>query len=306
MSVCALTLMHTFLNLSFLMVVRRLFPLYNVAMFTHMLQKNSPPVRRETDIAALFGVIGLLVLSSCRMISPPASPQPSPPPASPTWAPSNTPTRQPAATSTPALSETPTQTNSPTITATTTPVPTYIVLRGKVLVRANCRYGPGYPYLYKYGLVPGSNLEIIGRTDTGSWILIQAIGGNNPCWVKTSLMEPKGDVMNVQPTYIPLPPSPYYLPPTGVSARREGNEVIVTWNPISLRAGDDQAAARYVVEAWVCLAGELTFIPVGSNTAEAVAPDEPGCSEPSHARLVAAEKHGYTLPVEIPWPQAGS
>jgi hypothetical protein len=179
------------------------------------------------------------------------------------------------------------------------------VLRGKVLVRANCRYGPGYPYLYKYGLVPGSNLEIIGRTDTGSWILIQAIGGNNPCWVKASLMELNGEVMAVQPTYIPLPPSPYYRPPTGVSARREGDEVIVSWNPISLRAGDDQAAARYVVEAWVCLAGQLTFTPVGSYIAQAVVPDEPGCSEPSHARLVAAEKHGYTLPVEIPWPQPG-
>ncbi len=172
-------------------------------------------------------------------------------------------------------------------------------------MRSNCRYGPGYPYLYKYGLVPGSNLDVIGRTDTGSWILIQAIGGNNPCWVKASLMEIKGDVMNVQPTYIPLPPSPYYRPPTGVSARREGTEVIVSWNPISLRAGDDQAAARYVVEAWVCQAGRLTFTPVGSYTAEAVVPDEPGCSEPSHGRLVAAEKHGYTLPVEIPWPQAG-
>ncbi|HLF89379.1 MAG TPA: hypothetical protein VI451_10560 [Anaerolineales bacterium] len=32
-------------------------------------------------------------------------------------------------------------------------------------------------YLYKYGLVGGSNLEIIGRTDLGDWVLIQAIGG---------------------------------------------------------------------------------------------------------------------------------
>jgi hypothetical protein len=32
--------------------------------------------------------------------------------------------------------------------------------------------------------------------------------------------------------------------------------------------------------------------------------DQTGCSEPSHARLFAAEKHGYTRPVEVPWPAA--
>ncbi len=122
---------------------------------------------------------------------------------------------------------------SPMVTEPPSPsvTPTYAILRGEVLVRANCRYGPGAPYLYKYGLVPGSNLEIIGRTDTGSWILIQAIGGNNPCWVKATLMDVKGDVMDVQPTYIPLPPSPYYGPLKGVSARRDGNTVTVFWSP---------------------------------------------------------------------------
>jgi hypothetical protein len=100
-------------------------------------------------------------------------------------------------------------------------------LRGEVLVRSSCRYGPGAPYLYKYGLVPGSNLEVIGRTDSGTWILVRAIGGNNPCWVKASLMDIKGDVMTVAPTYIPLPQSPYYAPPRWVQAKRNGNEVTI-------------------------------------------------------------------------------
>jgi hypothetical protein len=280
------------------MLVSGLFPLYNVAMRNNRIRSHS-----RMAIAFLW-MIGILVISSCKLFSQSAVSPPISMTATPIRSPSFTPTHCPSVTSTPTPSLTPTQTSTPTATATETPIPTYIVLRGKVLVRANCRYGPGYPYLYKYGLVPGSNLEIIGRTDTGSWILIQAIGGNNPCWVKASLMDIKGDLMDVQPTYIPLPPSPYYHPPTGVSARREGNEVIVSWNPISLRAGDDQAAARYVVEAWVCLDGRLTFSPVGSYIAEAVVLDEPGCSEPSYGRLLAAEKHGYTLPVEIPWPQA--
>lgn len=211
-------------------------------------------------------------------------------------------TASPSPTPLPTATPAPTQTSTPT--STPTPIPTYTVLRGQVLVRSNCRYGPGAVYLYKYGLVPGSNLDVIGRTDLGTWILVQAIGGNNPCWVKASLMDIKGDVMNVEPTYIPLPPSPYYRPPTGVSAVREGDEVTISWNPISLRAGDDQASPSYVVEAWVCVDGRLVFTPLGSYVPVVSVQDQAGCSEPSHARLLAAEKHGYTRPVEVPWPPA--
>jgi hypothetical protein len=212
------------------------------------------------------------------------------------------PTATTSSSPTPPPTATPVPTQTPTLTPT--PIPTYTVLRGQVLVRSNCRYGPGAVYLYKYGLVPGSNLDVIGRTDLGTWILVQAIGGNNPCWVKASLMDIKGDVMNVEPTYIPLPPSPYYRPPTGVSAVREGDEVTISWNPISLRAGDDQASPSYVVEAWVCVDGRLVFTPLGSYVPVVSVQDQAGCSEPSHARLLAAEKHGYTRPVEVPWPQA--
>jgi len=171
-------------------------------------------------------------------------------------------------------------------------------------VRANCRYGPGAPYLYKYGLVPGSNLEVYGRNDRGTWILVRAIGGSNPCWVKASLMEVKGDVMSVAPTYIPLPMSPYYAPPTGVSATRNSNEVTIFWNAISFRAGDDTASPPYLVEAWICTGGELVFTPLGSYATALKVQDEAGCAEPSHGRVFGVEKHGYTRWVEIPWPPA--
>jgi hypothetical protein len=250
----------------------------------------------------LAGFILILATISCNVMSGPQpiaqAALPSPQLATYTRAPTETPTASPK----------PTRTPTPLATATelptATPVPTYVNLRGQVLVRSNCRYGPGAPYLYKYGLVAGSNLEVIGRTDLGTWILVRAIGGNNPCWVKASLMDVKGDVMNVEPTYMPLPPSPYYGPPSGVSAQREGNEVHISWNPINLRAGDDQAAASYVVEAWICQADQLIFTPVGAYYPSATVLDEPGCSQPSHARLLGAEKHGYTRAVEIPWPQA--
>ncbi len=170
-------------------------------------------------------------------------------------------------------------------------------------MRANCRYGPGAPYLYKYGLVPGSNLDIIGRNELGTWILVQAIGGNNPCWVKASLMELKGDVLAVAPTYIPLPQSPYYAPPEWVQARRDGREVTIYWQPVSYRAGDETAEAPYLIEAWVCVSGKLIFTPLGVYETQAKIVDEPGCSEPSHGRLYFVEKHGYSRWIKIPWPE---
>jgi len=109
--------------------------------------------------------------------------------------------------------------------------------------------------------------------------------------------------MSVAPTYIPLPQSPYYGPPTGVKATRDGNEVTVFWYGIKLKAGDDSEQFPYLVEAWVCQNGQIIFTPVGSYATAVKITDEPGCAEPSHGRLYGVEKHGYTKWVEIPWPQ---
>ena len=192
---------------------------------------------------------------------------------------------------------TPSMTSSPSIT------PTYAILRGKVLEQANCRYGPGAAYLYKYGLYPGFNIEIIGRNELGTWIVIQAIGGSNPCWVKASLLDISGEVMSLAPTSLPLPHSPFYGPLTGVSAQRSGEDVVISWSPLFLRAGDDSLQFPYLIEAWLCQDGQLIFSPIGSWETFVTVQDVPGCLEPSHARVYGVEKHGYTNWVEIPWPQ---
>lgn len=150
-------------------------------------------------------------------------------------------------------------------------------------------------------------MDVIGRIESGAWLLIQARGGDNPCWIKASLMEIQGDVMSAAPTYIPLPLSPYYGALSGVAAVRQGDEVTVSWHPLSLRAGDEvdlAIEAPYVVEAWICQNGEVVFVPVGAYSNMVTIRDEPGCAEPSHARVYGAEKHGYTPWVEVPWPPA--
>jgi hypothetical protein len=246
------------------------------------------PVAQEPTPAITSAIASLTVT-----LIPPTPTQPLTPTPSPTT------TQTATNTPTPAPSQTPTHT--PTVTIT----PTYAILRGEVLEQANCRYGPGYPYLYKYGVYAGYVMEVIGRNELGTWLLIRAIGGSNPCWLKATLMEVRGDIMSVAPATIPLPQSPYYAPPSGVAAVRSGDEVIISWNPLYLRAGDDSEWFPYLVEAWVCQEGRLVFVPVGSYTTLVAVRDEAGCAEPSHGRLYGVEKHGYTRWVEIPWPAAG-
>jgi len=212
----------------------------------------------------------------------------------------------PTDTPTPTLTAIPTDTPFPTGMPTLTPTPG--VLRGTVLERSNCRYGPGAVFLYKYGLLPETNMEVIGRDEAGTWLLVRAIGGDNPCWLRATLMSVRGDVMTValvDPDIIQAW-SPYYGPLTGVSAYRSGGEVLVSWDPLITKAGDEikleASQMLYVIEAWVCRDGQLTFTVIGSNTTTARIPDEAGCSSPSHGRVYAAEKHGYTPWVEIPWP----
>lgn len=202
------------------------------------------------------------------------------------------------------VTNTPIQTPSsrPAITKTATLTPTYAILRGEVLERANCRYGPGWPHLYKYGLPAGSNLEVIGRIPDGSWILVQAIGGSNPCWLKATLMDVDGDVMSVEPTLLALPPSPYYGALVGVSAARDGDQVTITWRDRQLRAGDETASPQYLVEAWVCAGGLLKYVVTGTDWNQVVFRDEQGCAEASYGQVYLVEKHGYSRPAEIPWP----
>jgi hypothetical protein len=217
-----------------------------------------------------------------------------------TQLPAHTPTL--AAISSPSPAPSITSLPSATHTATATQTVTYSVLRGTVLEQSNCRYGPGAAYLYKYGLYADNHLEVIGRNETGSWVVVQAIGGTNPCWIKASLMDIQGDIASLAPTSLPLPQSPYYGPLTGAYAQRDGDEVIISWNTLTLKAGDDSEQYPYLVEAWLCQDGKVQFNAIGSWETTVSVQDESSCSEPSHARAYGVEKHGYTAWVEIPWP----
>lgn len=255
---------------------------------------------------AIVSILCMILATGCNLpgVGEPPTPTVTLFPDTPTPVPP-TPTPTPTATETPTNTATATITPTPTETTTPTLTPTYAIWRAEVLPeRLTCRYGPGAMYLYKYGLLGMSVLDVIGRDEQGTWILLQAIGGNNPCWVNASLMNIRGDVMAVEPVdpHIVMPWSPYYGPLTGVSATRDEDIVTVFWNQLILRVGDSAEQVPYVLEAWVCVDGEIVFTPVGAYSLAAEVVDEPGCDEPSHGRVLGAEKHGYTQWVEVLWP----
>ena len=212
--------------------------------------------------------------------------------------------------------ETATQTLAPTATPTSTDTPTPNVtptyvesLRAKVIVegRLSCRFGPGQPYLYKFSFAKGTTIELLGRMEYSHWVLARAIGGTNRCWVNggPGYLEINGDPISLAPVdpHIVIAWSPYYTNGmSGVSASRDRNTVTVRYNGLVLRAGDDSEQTPYLLEAWVCQNGEFVFTAEGSYNFAIEVVDEPGCVQPSHGRVAAAEKHGYTPFVEVEWP----
>jgi hypothetical protein len=286
-----------------------------------IVQKIAFVFQKENPMKPLFLVVFSLLISliaiGCNLsaqAAPTAAPETAtapPPLAETTTLSPPTATEPPANTATPPPTETATSTPEPTATETPLPTitPTYAILRGVVNVETvSCRYGPGAMYLYLYGMIKGATQDVLGRTDTGNWLLTKSRGDNKSCWVKAEFMDLNGDVMSLEVVYpdkYTIPPSNQrYLLPYDVAAIRKGDQVVITWKSEALRPGDqeDENMVIYIIETWTCVAGQLTFKPIGTNIAQVTVTDEAGCSQPSHGRVYFQEKHGYTGPTEIIWP----
>jgi hypothetical protein len=225
----------------------------------------------------------------------------------------STPTPTLTFTSTPDYTATPTFT--PSVTRKPTLTPTWNPPKVSILAHSACLYGPGWAYLYKYGLNATVWMRVIGRNEDGTWLFIKAANDPdwNGCWIETSKVKfLSGAVGDVPVYWMGLPYSTLYKPPAFVTATRDGNEVTILWDTIWMTEDDYRG---YLIEAWVCQGGKLVFVPIGApaplpmpsvweNTGvfSAKVIDEPGCSQPSSARLYSVEKHGYTSYRMVPWP----
>jgi len=200
--------------------------------------------------------------------------------------------------------------NPPLPPATATPIPTNTPLsvsslRGTVLELSSCRYGPGSPYLYKYGLYAGTRMEIIGRDADGDWLNIQGIGGHNPCWIAAKLMKVDGDVMGLPDAY-PVSyqwTSDYFEPIKILGVSGGGGTVTVVWQKHIIRP--DLATGEgieYIVEVWTCVAGKPAFYAIGTNNTSATFQIDSSCGQNSHADVIGEDKHGFSLPGLIALP----
>lgn len=224
---------------------------------------------------------------------------------SPTTAPATetpVPTQTSTATKTltPTVESTATLTLSPTAPATATfAFPTVTVNK-----QAHCRYGPSAAYLHAADLYAGDKGTVRSRYIYGNWLYVKFDKLNYFCWVAPSVVDVVGDVSTVGYKELDLQSigSNMYGPPPGVSAVRNGNEVIISWDQVEMTADDDRG---YLLELFVCQDTIYKWwtdsYPDQYSTSYEVR-DEAGCAQPSSGKLYTVEKHGFSEPVNIPWP----
>jgi len=210
-----------------------------------------------------------------------------------------TPTR--TATSRPTNTLTPTVELSPTASATATfSFPTVTVNK-----QAHCRYGPSVAYLHAADLYPGDVGEVRGRYIYSNWLYIKFDKLNYFCWVAPSVVDVVGDVSTVAYKELNLQSigSNQYGPPKNVTAVRDGNNVTISWDRVEMTNDKDRG---YLLELFVC---QDTFYkwwtdsyPDQDSTSYTVK-DEAGCAQPSSGKLYTVEKHGFSEPAIIPWPE---
>jgi len=211
-------------------------------------------------------------------------------------------TQVPSATLTPSMTKTSTNTLTPTITLT----PTFAFPDVEVNVdAAHCRYGPSKAYLHAADLYEGDHGVVQGRFRYSDWFYIKWDKINYRCWVSPYVVDIKGDLTTIGYAEIGLEriPSTLYNPPQNVQATRDGDRVTISWDRVNMTLDDDRG---YLIEAWVCQNGSYLWWTVSfSNqyTTSYTVVDEEGCHSPSSGKIFTVEKHGYTQPTTITWPQ---
>jgi hypothetical protein len=218
-----------------------------------------------------------------------------PPTSTPTVTPTPSPTPSPTTTST----ATQTETATPVPTQTPTPSPTSEFPIAIAKMRAFCRYGPGKAYLYSHELNEGDRAEVHGRSYSGTWLWLKPESLERHCWSAASVVEVSGDISTLNFVASILPHSTLYGPPQSVRAERDGHQVTVAWEKVWMTVDDDRG---YLIEANICQNGVLISVAVQTNDNRYELIDESGCAGASGGKLYTVEKHGYTDPVEIPWP----
>lgn len=90
--------------------------------------------------------------------------------------------------------------------------------------------------------------------------------------------------------------------PQNILAVRVDGKVTITWDVVKMTSDDDRG---YFLELFVCQNGHYIWHTASLETQTETSytvKDETDCPLPSSGKRYAVEKHGYTRPVDIPWP----
>ncbi|MDK1081811.1 MAG: hypothetical protein QGD88_10075 [Anaerolineae bacterium] len=216
-----------------------------------------------------------------------------------------TPTPTPSATATPTITAsptlTPTQTETPPPTATFTvpftPTPEKPAVTGTR--NTFCRWGPGTVYRsIGFDFLEEGDIAIAeGRDYDDTWYWVVLEGFSFHCWVSASIVE-----VNFEPKSLPyvpvnVPTNNQVPSPKGVSAARNGNQVVVSWG-----AAPAAPELEYLIEATLCFNGFQADLAYSTTNTSMSLPDDTNCSQKSFGRMYVVNKEGYSNPVNIPWP----
>ena len=172
----------------------------------------------------------------------------------------------------------------------------------------DCLYGPASFYVYKSSFPAGQQVEVVGRSRDGAWINVQEVGGWNGCWIQAGqaqLQSSRVEDLPIVNTMLPRSVLEFGSP--SAIARREGDEVTVSWKAIYMSPDEIKG---YLIDAEVCQGGQHIQLPVflGKTYAENVGTisvqieDEAGCAEPSIAHIISVGTRGFAEWEKIFWP----
>jgi hypothetical protein len=230
-----------------------------------------------------------------------------PTPLPPTLQPVATFTFTPEATLTPTVTLSPTTTLTPTITFTPTisSTPTFAFPTVTVNKQAHCRYGPSVAFLHAADLYPGDTGAVNGRFEYSGWLYIKFDKLKYYCWVAPSVVDVVGDISTLYYTEPDLQSVGYsdYPPPGNIKAVRSGDEVTISWDQVEMTTDHDRG---YLIVAFVCQDGNYLWWTDSYEdqfSTSYTVRDEAGCPLPSEGVLYTVNKHGFSKPAQIPWPQ---
>jgi len=224
-------------------------------------------------------------------------------------------TDNPIATTTQTITPKPTYTSTmiPTMTETITPTSTYTLTLTPTsefpivevnVQAAHCRYGPSKAFLHAADLYEEDRGVVQGRFEYSDWLYVKWDKLEYRCWVSPYVVEVNDEINQIGYSNIGLEriPSTLYNSPTNVCANRDGEFVSITWDRVAMTEDDDRG---YLIEAFICQDGAYfwwTASIESQYTTTYTVHDDASCPFPSSGKIYTVEKHGYTTPVNIPWP----